>query len=440
VAREGSRLAFSVFNGGAYEIRTAATDAGRAYVGSTTAPGPTVTNRPAAAAAKADSYQSAPYRGGLSLDRISQPYLTAGSGALGGFFRAGLSLSFSDLLERQQIETSIQVGARPSDFAFQTAYVNRQSRWTWGLIGAQLPVMFGSSRTSIEPLEGRPPDITRETVWLNQTHRQAMGMAVYPFSRVQRLELSGSVHTISYAREVRTRLYSGPVASLVREDIVRTPGSPGVTLIETSAALVYDSSIRGATAPVLGRRSRFEITPTFGSSSFVTVVADYRRYFMPVRPLTVAARVEHIGRYGRGAGDPRLMPLVWTIRNLVRGYSLRDAASTPCNVMACESIADLGTRRLLVGNIELRLPIIGTFGVLGRSTSLPIDGLIFADAAEVASAPATSSGRRTRTLLRTAGAGARVNAGGFVFEVVAARPFDRPAAGWSFVANFWPGF
>ena len=28
----------------------------------------------------------------------------------------------------------------------------------------------------------------------------------------------------------------------------------------------------------------------------------------------------HIGRYGSGADDPRLLPLAWTLRDLVRGY------------------------------------------------------------------------------------------------------------------------
>ena len=38
-------------------------------------------------------------------------------------------------------------------------------------------------------------------------------------------------------------------------------------LFETGAALVHDSSVAGATAPVLGTRSRFEIAPTFGDLS-----------------------------------------------------------------------------------------------------------------------------------------------------------------------------
>jgi hypothetical protein len=96
-------------------------------------------------------------------------------------------------------------------------------------------------------------------------------------------------------------------------------GAP-LTLFETAAALVYDSSLFGATGPVLGSRYRLEIAPTLGDLSMVTLSADYRRYFMPVRPVTIAVRVEHVGRYGDAAGDPRLLPLVWSIRDLVRGY------------------------------------------------------------------------------------------------------------------------
>jgi hypothetical protein len=41
---------------------------------------------------------------------------------------------------------------------------------------------------------------------------------------------------------------------------------------------------------------------------------------MPRKPFTVALRVMHLGRYGVDAGDARLLPLAWTIRDIVRGY------------------------------------------------------------------------------------------------------------------------
>ena len=55
-----------------------------------------------------------------------------------------------------------------------------------------------------------------------------------------------------------------------------------------TAAFVHDTSVFGATSPVSGQRSRFEVTPAFGSLDFTTAIADYRRYFMPAPFYTFA--------------------------------------------------------------------------------------------------------------------------------------------------------
>ena len=140
---------------------------------------------------------------------------------------------------------------------------------------------------------------------------------------------------------------------------------------------------------------------------------------MPVRPFTVAVRVEHVGRYGDAAGDPRLLPLVWSIRDLVRGYDPRQVLTT----------AQLG-----VSNVELRVPMIGPFGRLSRSHVLPLDAVIFADGGAFRSASGAT------TALRSVGAGLRMNAGGFVLEFDAVRPLDRLPRGWTLAVNFRPGF
>ena len=238
---------------------------------------------------------------------------------------------FSDLLEQRQLQTAVQVGTSARDFAVQTAYVNRQSRWTWGMLGGQLPVTFLSARTRL----GDSSTIVRDTEELRQIHRQGMMMAAYPFSRVQRIELSGGAHGISFASDLRTQTYTRSNGSLIDERESRGIAPDSVMLFETGAAIVHDSSVAGATAPVLGTRSRFEIAPTFGDLSLVTLTADYRRYMMPVRSLTVAMRMQHIGRYGADASDGRLLPLIWTVRDLVRGYSIRDAIGGRCTSNVC---------------------------------------------------------------------------------------------------------
>jgi len=210
---------------------------------------------------------------------------------------------------------------------------------------------------------------------------------------------------------------------LRQTDVERPVGAP-VTLIETAAALVYDTSLFGATAPVLGSRYRFEAAPAFGDLSLLTLTADYRRYLMPVRPFSLALRLQHVGRYGSDAADPRLLPLVWTLRDLVRGYDPNDV---------------LSTSKYTVANAELRVPLVGPFGRVSGSNALPIDAFVFADAGAFDSR-STLSTAISRTMLRSVGAGARLNAGGFVFEFAAVRPLDQLPHSWTLAVNFRPGF
>jgi len=430
VAPGASRLAYSVYRNGGYEIRTLPISSGAIYAKALSTPGETFVGDIASAPSVAmPPFPSARYRGGLSLSSIGQPYLSAGAGALGAFFRAGMSVTFSDLLEQRQLQTAVQVGTSARDFAVQTAYVNRQSRWTWGMLGGQLPVTFLSSRTRL----GDSSTIVRDTEELRQIHRQGMMMAAYPFSRVQRIELSGGAHGISFASDLRTQTYTRSNGSLIDERESRGGAPDSVMLFETGAAIVYDSSVAGATAPVLGTRSRFEIAPAFGDLSLVTLTADYRRYMMPVRSLTVAMRMQHIGRYGADASDGRLLPLIWTVRDLVRGYSIRDAIGGRCTSSLCGSLTDAGARRVSVANLELRVPVVGALGVVRDSGPVPIDAFVFADAGWFDSGAAAEV---RRSMLRSAGAGARLNAAGFVFEFAAARA----QRGWAFAMNFRPGF
>ena len=53
---------------------------------------------------------------------------------------------------------------------------------------------------------------------------------------------------------------------------------------------------------------------------YTSLLADYRRYIMPVRPYTLAMRVLHSGRYGRDGDDPRLLPTFLGSRSFVRGH------------------------------------------------------------------------------------------------------------------------
>jgi len=215
-----------------------------------------------------------------------------------------------------------------------------------------------------------------------------------------------------------------------------------LTLGTTSAALVLDTSNFGPTSPVQGTRYRLEAAPTFGSITYTSVLADYRRYFMPASFYTLATRIMHYGRYGGGAEDPRFFPLFIGYPNLVRGYDMYSVTPDECGTSAttCPVFDRLIGSRMLVGNVEFRFPLLRPFrGVSGNMYGpIPVEAAFFVD-----SGVAWNKGERPSLHDGAASAGAalRVNVLGFAvaqFDLV--KPFQRPQQGWMFQFSLSPGF
>ena len=201
-----------------------------------------------------------------------------------------------------------------------------------------------------------------------------------------------------------------------------TPPAP-LDLGEIGAAYVVDTARFGATSPVEGARLRLELTPTLGTKAYAGVRLDYRRYLQPMRPLTLATRVLHIGRYGRDAGDPRLTPLFAGYAHLVRGY---DGLGNPrCLTGTCSRLDGLTGSKLVVTNAELRLP---AFFLASRERPygpLPAELVLFFDAGRAWSNGLSPEG--ARGWIRSWGAALRVNVFGFaVGELDYIRPLDLP--------------
>jgi hypothetical protein len=443
VAGRANQLAFSVYRHGAYEIQLVdATDgsplapssaaADDNSLQSVTPAAATLQQRTVVGAVSAPTFglqdgsqfTSKPYRAALSLDRVVQPYLTAAGGGTGGSLRGGVGLSFGDMLGDQQVQTALQVGKSRDDFAYQVTYLNMRSRWNWGVLTSQVPWLTGSTISHGTVGE---PKIVRETDVLREVHRQIHGAAVYPFSSAKRLELSGGLQAIGFGSQTITSEYSGLTGQLLHQTTASNFPDPTLWLGESHAALVYDTAMFGPTSPILGRRYRFAVAPTFGGLTFTTVTSDYRQYWMPVKPFTIAIRAMHLGRYGTDAADARLLPLVWTIRDIVRGYG--DLGPGP------SSLGTLRASRMLVGNGEVRFPIAGLFSHAPQFGALPIEGLAFTDFGRFWMPDRLG----TTSLLRSVGTGVRINAAGMVFELDAVRRFD-VARGWTFSFNLRPGF
>ena len=390
-----------------------------------------------------------PYRSGFSLTYIGRPSLMAGSNQFGTFVGGGAALYFSDILGNHNLVTALEVNGGLKDVTAQVGYQNLSRRLNWGGTVQQIPYLTGGYAQGTGDVDGEPAFIEQQLL-VRQTNRDIAGLISYPFSEVQRFDLQAGYSNISFDRELRTQGFSLATGEEILNEKVDLPAPSSLDLGVGSAALVYDNSFFGATSPILGQRYRLEVSPTIGALSYVGVLADYRRYFMPVRPFTFATRLLHYGRYAKDGEDSRLQPLFLGQEGLVRGYSYgsfdgSECVAPPSDPNSCPVFDQLLGSRVVVGNAELRFPLFGALGIgSGYYGIFPIEFAVFGDAGlawDNGHKPSVFGGSGTRDPVFSAGAGLRINLFGFVVaEVDLVRPFNRPGKDWIWQFQLQPGF
>jgi len=401
-------------------------------------------------------FEISDYKPKLKLDYVSQPQLAIGVDRYGTFAGGGLAFYFSDMLGYHNLVGMFQLSSRLQDSAALVGYQNSKRRLNWGAVAQRIPYVTGGFAVGIGDFAGQPAIIEQEFIF-RQINYQFSGFAAYPFNQVRRFELTAGYSLIDFDQEVRTRAISLDGFELFREkEKLPSPGS--LQFGFGSAALVYDSSFFGATSPILGQSYRLEVSPYLGTIDFHTILADYRRYFMPVKPFTLAFRFLHFGRYGRGGEDTRLFPLFIGYETLVRGYDT--SSFTVGEVESATDPFDFGSlfgSKMLIANVELRFPLFQVLGIgKGYYGIFPIDFIAFYDTGvawwddnelydELGALVETD--RKAwfldggRNMISSAGIGLRANIFGYlILGVDYVYPFDRPKKDWHFQFTFTPGF
>ena len=464
----GSRLAFGAYEDGKYAIYTvddARVQAGTGVEGVTdrveaamlpprdrrAAEVLSLRSDPTFGLPRQGAFASGPYKGHLSLDYIGQPSVAVGADPFGTYVGGGVSMFFSDMLGNHNVGAILQVNGSFKDFGGIVGYVNRKHRWDWGVDIEQIPYLTGSFAQGTDTVNGQPAFVQQQLLF-REINRAVSTFVAYPFSRSRRIELGAGFRNISFNQTLETEAFSLNTGQLLVHDKQDLPAPGSLSLGEGTAALVGDTSLFGATSPILGQRYRFEVSPTVGAVNFTGVLADYRRYVMPVRPYTFALRLLHFGRYGSGGEDNRLQPLFIGYPNLVRGYDVNSFSASECGSSsngACPVFDQLLGSRVAVANLELRFPPFGAFGGKGLYGPVPIELLGFADAGvawskgdsvklNLSGADGSLTSRRP---VRSVGVGARRNVLGYaVLEVDYAKPLDRPLKNWVWLFNLSPGF
>ena len=407
---------------------------------------------PKAGLPEPQTYETADYKPRLKLEGLGQPTVGVGVSQFGTYVGGGLSMVFSDMLGNHTLGAAVQlnqgIGGSFSgrDTAFQVAYLNQARRVNWGLIGSQVPYLSGGFAQDLGTVSG-VRSLINQTIVFRQTERSAAGIVAYPFNRARRLEFQGGATQITFDQVVRTQAYALNSGQLILDNTETQSLGNTLNLGNSSAAFVSDTSSFGATSPVQGERYRLEAAPTFGSVNYTSLLADYRRYVMPVSFYTIAARVMHYGRYGSGSDDSRFFPLFIGYPTLVRGYDVGSIDPAECVATAgstCPAFDRLLGTRLLVGNLEFRFPLLRPFtgGSRNMYGPVPVEVAFFADGGVAwnrGETPSVFGGSREG--ISSAGVSLRVNLFGFaVGQFDFAHPFQRPGKGFLFGFTLSPGF
>lgn len=459
VASSTGRVAFSAFRGDGYDILTL--DEPATTTAATEAPRPD--RRAAALTYERAETESArllaqplkglptqlrsevePYRAALSLDFVTQPTIGVGVDRFGAYAQGGIAFLFSDMLGDHQLVTVAQLNGELDQLGGAAMYVNRRHRWNWGVVGEMTPYVTGAFGSGLRVDEGGLVFV-EEQLRIRETNLGLSGLTQYPFSRASRLELTGGVRRISFSRQLRTNRFDPATGRFLSEDRIDLPAPDPLSFAEVSGAFVHDTSLFGLVGPIMGQRHRLEVSQLTGSLNFTGLLADTRAYAMPVRPFTIAGRALHYGRYGSGGEDPRLSPLFLGYPHLVRGYGVGSFRAGECGQQAgggCPVFDQLLGSRMLVGNLELRFPLVGLVNRDQHYGWLPIEMALFADAGVAwTSGEAPSFAGGPREWVRSAGVALRANLFGFaVVEIDYVRPLDRPGRGWLWQFGFTPAF
>jgi len=412
--------------------------------------------------ASAPPPKTEPYKPHLGLTYVGQPSIGVGVDRFGTYVGGSTALYFSDMLGDRNLALGIQAMGELQDIGGQAVYSDLSHRFDWAAGVAYLPYLFsGGFAVTQDPSSGA---LLEQYYEYRQTNASVFAAGAYPFNRADRVEVQASLQRFGFSGEVLSDAYdpnSGAYLGSSKQSF--DTGLESLYLASVSTAFVHDTSVFGATSPIVGTRFRLEAAPSIGSVRYTDILADWRGYFMPVRPVTFAFRAMHYGRYGPGSSDPRFQSVYLGYPELIRGYSnITNSDCVPNAASQCPIFDQLFGSRMMIGNAEVRAPLWGL--LKGRLTygPLPIEVGAFADAGvswfATCSGPATGSGiyygpvcgvndQKPKFLggnqqwLTSFGGFARINVMGFaVVQVSLAKPVQRPYAGWVWEWTFAPGF
>lgn len=412
-----------------------------------------------------DSIKTIPFKPQFKLDYIASNGVGVSTSRFGTGMSSGVQAIFSDILSRNQIFAAASVNGEIYDFGAQLAYVNQESRWSWG--GAISHIPYQSGFRGFNPqgtlnLNGQDERVFEDfTDIIRIFEESAQAFTFYPFDRYRRIEFGTGFSAYSSRVDRYSTYYSGPQypngnvipqfpvfqdrRKISLDEFNSTSNFYNLrkyTVFQLNAAFIGDNSFSGVAAPLGGYRYRIGIEQNLGTFTYTAPTVDLRKY-VRTKPVTFAGRIYGYGRLGEN--NDQLFPLFIGYPYLIRGFEansfFREGGQIdPDNNF---SIDQLIGNRIAVANFEVRLPFTGPEKLAAIESKFLFSDLnLFFDAglawnegdkvnlgsknpAQVGVFP-DGTPKFERVPALSAGISARVNVFGyFVLEPYLAFPFNR---------------
>lgn len=272
----------------------------------------------------------------------------------------GVDMLFDDILGNNQLYAGVALSGEISDAAGQFTYLNQKHRINWGVNLSHIPYRSGAYYQDYYPGQKYSLDSSlafygyKDELIIQRLFQERVGVfAFFPLSVTKRFEV-GASYEFYHQRVDRYLYYYDASGFYYGQERERLPAAGSLNLGSVNAAYVGDNSYFGLTAPLAGWRYRVGLERFFGAYRFSTLLLDGRYYFR-MRPLTLAVRGLGYGRLGGNANSTdEVYPLFAGQSFFVRGYT-NDVLYND----APELIEQMAGSKILIGNVELRLPFTG---------------------------------------------------------------------------------
>jgi len=391
------------------------------------------------------------YKVGYRPESIYRPSIGYAQDNYGRGLYGGAGVILADLLGNHQMIIAGQVNGRLSEAFLLGAYTSLGSRLQYTLGVSQSPYFFVQDY-SLTPFGDGSANYLETYEVARYIVREGFAIGMRPSNRFNRFEVGVSANNVSRSIALYQRAVDGYTGYGTQFFVDSVVTFPGLNYVAPYAAYVSDNSLFGYTGPIAGRRYRLQVQPVVGGLRWTEFSADYRRYVpLLFNFLTLAWRAQT----SIGVGpDETVFPKYLGRADYVRGYDREQYAAQFCGGIfsdqsAC-SVTELLGSRFMLGNAELRFPLIRRFDLGVIPISLPpVDGLFFFDAGVAwqrgqsisLSRPENYDQDINRYLLRSYGMGVRMNLFGYaLLRADYAIPLDRGTRKGYWVLTLGPSF